>query len=108
MLPEFEGDTRVVHCNKELYDIYIGRPSVWGNPFTHTKDKTTKAQFIVKSREEAIQKYREWIVTQPELMQQIESLRGKVLGCLCKPKSCHGDVLIELLNHDFSSREPNR
>jgi hypothetical protein len=108
MLPEFEGDTRVVHCNKELYDIYIGRPSIWGNPYTHIKDKTTKAQFIVKSREEAIQKYREWIVTQPELMQQIESLRGKVLGCWCKPKSCHGDVLIELLNHDFSSRESNR
>ena len=98
MLPEFEGDTRVVHCNKELYDIYIGRPSIWGNPFTHIKDKTTKAQFIVKSREEAIQKYREWIVTQPELMQQIESLRGKVLGCWCKKLPCHGDVLVEILN----------
>ena len=108
MLPEFEDDTRVVHCNKEPYDIYIGRPSIWGNPYTHIKDRNTKAQFIVKSREEAIQKYREWIQDQPELMNQLESLRGKKLGCWCKPKSCHGDVLIELLNDDFSSRKSDR
>jgi len=24
----------VVHCKKERYDVYIGRPSKWGNPFT--------------------------------------------------------------------------
>lgn len=98
MLPEFENDTRVVHCNKEEYDVYIGRPSLWGNPFTHIKDRTTKAHFIVKTREESIQKYREWVVTQPTLMNQIETLRGMKLGCWCKPKACHGDVLIELLN----------
>ena len=25
---------RVVHFKKSKYDIYIGRPSKWGNPFT--------------------------------------------------------------------------
>jgi hypothetical protein len=34
--------TRVVHCKKEPYDVYIGRPSKYGNPFTHIKDKQTK------------------------------------------------------------------
>ena len=24
-------------------------------------------------------------------------LRGKRLGCVCKPKACHGDVLVELI-----------
>lgn len=97
MIEEFHNDTKVVHIN-EPHDIYIGRPGKWGNPFTHIKDRTTKGQFIVKTREEAINKYREWIKSQPHLMSDLESLRGKVLGCWCKPKTCHGDVLIELLN----------
>jgi hypothetical protein len=25
-----EKNTRVVNCRKESYDIYIGRPSLWG------------------------------------------------------------------------------
>lgn len=89
--------TRVVHCKKEPYDIYIGRPSKWGNPFTHIKDKHTKAEFIVDTREEAIERYREWILNQPELLSSLNELDGKTLGCWCKPKDCHGDVLIELL-----------
>jgi hypothetical protein len=104
MLDEFKDDTRVVHCQKETYDIYIGRPSEWGNPFTHIKDRQTQAKFLTKNREEAISKYREWIIQQPHLMEKLESLRGKVLGCWCKPKSCHGDILIELLNSDIQTR----
>lgn len=26
---------KIVHCKKDKYDIYIGRPSIWGNPFSH-------------------------------------------------------------------------
>lgn len=88
--------TRVVHCKKEPYDVYIGRPSKWGNPFTHKAG--TKAHYIVSSREEAIRKYREWILQQPELLASLPELKGKVLGCWCKPQSCHGDVLVELVN----------
>lgn len=98
MLSEFDNDTQIVHCRREKYDVYIGRPSEWGNPYTHIKDKTTKAQFVTKTREEAISNYREWILKQPQLLLKLETLRGKKLGCWCKPKSCHGDILIELLN----------
>ncbi len=87
----------VVHCKKERFDVYIGRPSKWGNPFTHIKDKETKAEFVVASREEAISKYREWILTQPALLKDLHELKDKILGCWCRPKSCHGDVLIELI-----------
>lgn len=80
--------TRVVHCKREKYDIYIGRPGPWGNPFEIGKDGT---------REEVIQKYREWILTEPLLMEEVKSLRGKVLGCWCSPKPCHGDVLAEMV-----------
>lgn len=79
--------TKVVHCKREKYDVYIGRPGPWGNPFEIGKDGT---------REEVIQKYREWIQTEPLLMQEVSSLSGKVLGCWCAPKPCHGDILAEL------------
>lgn len=88
---------KVVHCKKEKFDVYIGRPSKWGNPFTHIADRKTKAEFIVSSREEAISKYREWILTQPNLLNDLHELKDKTLGCWCKPKSCHGDVLLELI-----------
>jgi hypothetical protein len=80
--------TTVVHCRRDEYDIYIGRPSRWGNCFVLGKDG---------SRFEVIDKYREWIKTQPDLLASIEELRGKRLGCWCSPKLCHGHVLLELL-----------
>ena len=88
---------KVVHCDKEPYDIYIGRPSKWGNPYTHHADKETLAEHIVESREEAITKYKEYILAKPELLNDLHELEGKILGCWCKPNSCHGDVLIELI-----------
>lgn len=85
---------RVVHCKKEPYDVYIGRPSKWGNPFSH-KEGTT-AQFKVATREEAVTRYQEWLLSQPDLLAQLPELAGKTLGCWCKPAACHGDVLVEL------------
>jgi hypothetical protein len=70
------------------------RPSKWGNPFSH-KDGTL-AEFRVETREEAIASYAEWIKTQPELLESLPELRGKVLGCWCAPLACHGDVLSEM------------
>lgn len=79
--------TRVVHCKREPFDIYIGRPSKWGNPYKLVREN---------ERPQVIEKYRQWILQQPELMAQIHTLKGKTLGCWCAPKSCHGDVLKEL------------
>lgn len=81
--------TRVVHCKRSQYDVYIGRPSRWGNPYEISRSQ---------SREDVIELYREWIVKQRDLMAALEELRDKTLGCSCKPKACHGDVLVELLN----------
>lgn len=85
MLPK----TSVVHCKKELYDVYIGRPSKWGNPFVVGVDGT---------RAEVIEKYSQYLRSQPILLKQIDSLRGKTLGCWCSPFPCHGDILAELAN----------
>jgi len=90
---------RVVHCRKAQFDIYVGRPSAWGNPFSHRAG--TLAKFRVATREEAIERYREWLLGQPELVERARSeLRGKILGCWCKPLACHGDVLASVANNE--------
>lgn len=86
---------KVVHCKKEPYDVYIGRPSKWGNPFSHLSG--TMAKYKVDTREEAVQAYKEWVVQRVDLLDDLHELQGKVLGCWCSPRACHGDVLIELL-----------
>jgi hypothetical protein len=79
----------VVHCKRSEYDVYIGRPSKWGNPFEIGRDG---------DRETVIKKYREWIQTRPDLLAALPELKGKVLGCWCAPRACHGDVLSEMAN----------
>jgi len=70
--------------------VYIGRPSKFGNPFNISPSRT---------REEAILMYREWIKTQPEIIESArKELKGKSLVCFCAPKPCHGDVLMEIAN----------
>ena len=69
--------------------VYIGRPSKWGNPFVIGKDGT---------RQEVVQKYKDYILSNQSLLSQIEELRGKDVVCFCAPQQCHGDVLIELAN----------
>lgn len=86
--------TKVVHCKRESYDLYIGRPSKWGNPFRLEKES---------DRARVLQQYREWIMKQPELLAALPELRGKTLGCWCSPRACHGDVLAELSDsQDYS------
>ena len=75
------------HCKRSKYDVYIGRPSCWGNPFEIGRDG---------DREEVIRKYEEWIMKQPHLLARLGELKGKVLGCWCHPRACHGDVLARL------------
>lgn len=89
--------TRIVNLNKEPYDVYIGRGSKWGCPYTIIKDRPTLAKEIVASKEEALSKYKEYVLNTPELMESLDELDGKVLGCFCKPEPCHGDVLLELI-----------
>lgn len=89
--------TKVVNKNKESFDVYIGRGSKWGNPFSHKSG--TKAIYKVSSRKKAIEEYKRWILYGDgrHLLNDLHELSGKRLGCFCKPKACHGDVLLELL-----------
>ena len=87
---------KVVHCKREEFDVYIGRGSRWGNPYSHKEG--TLAEHVVGSRTEAIQKFEEYLLSNEELMASLPDLKGKTLGCWCKPKSCHGDILLRYAN----------
>ena len=95
--------TRVINIRSgERYDVYIGRGgdprtgnmSKWGNPYSHQVNSI--ARYRVATREQAIVCFREWIKTQPELLESLHELKGKTLGCWCIPLKCHGHVLAEL------------
>ena len=80
--------TKVVNVNNDVFDVFIGRPSIWGNPFEIGKDGT---------RKEVIKKYRVWLNDNESLKSRILELDGKTLGCFCAPKACHGNVIIEMI-----------
>lgn len=81
---------KVVHFKREKYDVFIGRPGPWGNPFIVGKDG---------GRDECIEMYILWFMAQPELIQKAKvELKGKILGCWCAPKPCHGDFLCRIAN----------
>ena len=65
-------------------DVYIGRPSKWGNPFSLRKF----------SRNEAICNYEKYLKNS-KTFEQISELDGKKLFCHCAPLPCHGDILIK-------------
>jgi hypothetical protein len=79
--------TRVVHCKREAFDVYIGRGSKWGNPFRIGPDGT---------REQVIAKFCDYIAQRPDLLGAVHELKDKTIGCWCAPQACHGHVLAEL------------
>lgn len=68
--------------------VRIDRRTKWGNPFRIGVHGT---------RDEVIEKHREWILEQPDLMSALEELRGQNLACWCHPLLCHGRTLFSLL-----------
>jgi len=73
----------------------VDRQTRFGNPFRLNKDGGDY------TRAESIEEYRKWfkeqIRTNPEFRAAVEELRGETLGCWCKPKACHADVILDYL-----------
>ena len=78
--------------NPEKKERFPKKASIWCNTFKLGKNCT--------SREDSLRLFKEHITSliegDPETY-NLEELRGKNLGCWCHPDSCHGDVLLELL-----------
>lgn len=83
---------------------YVGRPDRWGrwpgspwaNPYPLPKTATTA------ERLEVIARYARHLEQSPGLLARIGELRGRALGCWCRPLACHADVLAAHANQqDF-------
>ncbi|WP_370554593.1 DUF4326 domain-containing protein [Edwardsiella tarda] len=78
----------------DYFDTYIGRGTLWGNPYAIGQDG---------DREEVIRKFsydfnRGFLRGGKNFNEKLKALRGHTLGCHCKPYACHGDVLADYLN----------
>lgn len=64
-----------------------------GNPYRLNKDGT---------RAEILMKYHKYFMKRlnndSEFATKISALKGMTLGCFCKPRECHGDIIAAYLN----------
>ena len=66
--------------------VYVGRPSVWGNPFSLKRYGTG-----------VFRRYLDYMGEHPELVARArEELGGRLLMCWCAPRLCHAEVLARL------------
>ena len=104
--------TKVINVNREhfyVYDnnyIYIGRPSIFGNPYELNMGKIIKDG----SQEEVISKFRDYFYLRmsndTKFRDAVMQLKGKILGCFCRPKKgfqgqllCHGQIIAGYLDN---------
>ncbi len=99
--------------------FYCGRGSILGNPWTDIKDKETKAQYVVKTREEAIDRYSHYFDVMCNSNLKFERAVNDIykaykagedvyLGCYCHPKACHCDVIVEKLRRRLLKEKINK
>lgn len=90
--------------SKEKNFYYCGRPSILGNPYTHLDKEQTLAVFQCQDRDESIDKYSdyydimyghniEFTTIIDEIYEKYKNGEEIYLGCFCKPKRCHCDVI---------------
>jgi len=69
--------------------VYIGRRTCWGNAYRMADEN---------DRAPAVDAYRERWPHQTKLHARLPELRGKVLGCWCHPRACHGHIIADAVN----------
>jgi hypothetical protein len=92
-----EPKTELVNVSRHDKDdvCMIDRGTRFGNPFRLKEDGGDY------TRQESVEEYEEWFINKissdDEFREAVEELRGETLGCWCKPKACHGDVILSYL-----------
>lgn len=100
--------TQEQHYGDNVFDV--SRPNILGNPYTHIKDRETKALVKVKNRDEAIDLYGPYFdkmyetdtFFKDEVDRMYEAIKNNntiYIGCYCKTEErCHSDVIIQKMN----------
>jgi hypothetical protein len=87
----------IVSVPRPYYDVYIGRRhdgiGMFGNPFELKYFNNNRTRVL------SLYKYYFWarLDMDPNFKKWVEGLRGQILGCFCKPKECHGDIIVDHL-----------
>jgi hypothetical protein len=83
--------------------VYVGRPSAWGNPYSHVPGSYS---VLVASRDEAVEKFRGFAKARAEADPTwLRPLRGATaLVCWCSPLPCHAEILVRLMSEDSPVR----
>jgi DNA polymerase elongation subunit (family B)/uncharacterized phage-like protein YoqJ len=97
----YYSDNIIVENKKSLSgllgysDVYIGRPSLLGNPFPIGNES---------ERLEVIRKFEEYAISNQSVLDEITKLGERLktgeklrLICFCSPKPCHGNIIIKLV-----------
>lgn len=92
---------RAVNIRTEPFDVYIGRAapqrrlaeSPWANHHT-IGPGCTREQSIARFKADFAAR----LAADPYFRRDTLALAGKRLGCWCKPKACHGDVIAAWVN----------
>lgn len=95
------------HVGENVFDV--SRPNILGNPFTHIKNKSTLAQVVVKTRDEAVSLYDKYFDRMMEddsddgdkfrkefdrMYKACKEYDTVYIGCYCKEdENCHGDII---------------
>ena len=98
--------TRENHFGKNNFPIYRG--TVLGNPYTHIRNRETKAIYVVKTRDEAINAYDHYFDIMygsnlqftkaiDEIYEAYKQGEDVFLECYCHPERCHGDIIAKKL-----------
>ena len=85
--------------------VYVGRPTIFGNPFRISADY------------DAIAMFKRWLegargtggggLRRVTLLARLSELRGKDLACWCKEGApCHADILLEVANVPANKHAP--
>lgn len=105
-----DGICRAVNLRREEYDVYIGREGrghdgYFGNPY-RAGYWCPRCRQVHESGGSTLPCYREFfkerISSDSTFLERVLALRGKRLGCFCKPAPCHGDVIAEFVNRNFN------
>lgn len=103
------GKTTVVNLRKQPFDVYIGRAGrghdgLFGNPYS-VGSKCLRCGDIHKTPGSTIPCFTDYfenrVMVDRPFRYAVYRLYGKVLGCFCKPKICHGDVISNWLNRSL-------
>lgn len=107
-------------CNKHFHkdtekDIYIARPSIFGNPWSHLDSNFPESK-KVDTRLQAVNNYLQYFLDQyknnNEFKEIIDAmveahLAGEDMNlvCYCAPYACHGDIIKKFIEHKASKKE---